>query len=509
MVAFGPKILRGVFVQAFFLSFLLVLSSISFGAIQVESLELWVKQNPKASLEQFLDWITLTDPAQMEWFTLMRQSQSAQGASPHFPRAIVFGPEAKFIFTFNGHESQQGYQDIEMIFFKEKPKAQWEFRKLSFDSVSKQAQLSGPNPAACLFCHQNSPRPIWSEYDQWPGAYGQNDDAIPDFENDKYATPGFKSSSLEERKKEFYQFAEFVKTKNAHLRYAKLKFPEGSPVSPFSPTSRYFDYRFRPNLKLTMSLIELHSKIILERVKEHSEYPKEKYLLLASLLACKERVKDRGDGDGEEGKEKQLFIDLKKRFEEFAVDVPLWNRTGYVGYDSDKHHLLYLLGVEHTDFSLEKEPSRWAYFEGQLYSDETLMMELYRELKSNDSALPILEYYGAYGDRTQIPYGVPGEAKHIGEVCEFLLKQRLNLGPIVADGNAKIENPMVTCLACHSNNGRAPYIPFENRSMIKSDPKLIQKIWARVESKEADTKMPPTRSLSQKEKKAIREWLFQ
>jgi len=115
----------------------LFLSSFALSAIEVEQVEAWSITHPSAQVEDFLDWVKIKDPSQLSWFTLMRKTESSQGATPTDPRAIVFGPTAKFIFTFNGAPTSKGYQEIEMIFFREIPQARWEMRKLSFSPQDK------------------------------------------------------------------------------------------------------------------------------------------------------------------------------------------------------------------------------------------------------------------------------------------------------------------------------------------------------------------------------------
>lgn len=471
-----------------------------FAAIQVEEVNSWAESHPKAQVEDFLDWVKKTDPEQLSWFTLMKKSQSAQGASSLNPRVVVFGPESKFIFTFNGESSQAGFHEVEMIFFTEKPEARWELRKLSFEKAGK-TTFSEPNPKTCLACHQNPVRPIWAQYDIWEGAYGENDDSIPDFDHDKYAIVSFSDSILEKRKKEFQEFTTFRNHSETHSRYSKLQFPSGSPVSPYAPSGRYSDYRFRPNLKLTESLSKLHVKTLVAKLKNHPQFEKEKKFLLAMLLHCDER-EDQKDF-------KSLIQELEKAFSNSSKTVRDWNRRGYVGSDSRRNYLLYLLGLEHSDFSLEKNPEYWAYFEGSLYSDESLMMELYTEIKKTDSSLPPLAYMNGYAYEYTVPAGDPGEKIHLSEACELLLKSRVASGKIEASGPEKLPNSIETCLGCHSVGGSGPYIPFEDRESLSRNKKLMDEILIRIsEERDSTKKMPPTRSLSQKETEGIREWLL-
>ncbi|MBY0384495.1 hypothetical protein K2X05_04985, partial [bacterium] len=64
-------------------------------------------------------------------YVLMYRSRSLQDASYLMPRAIVFGRSAKFIMAFNGHEKQKGYNNLEIIQYREKTQ-RWEFREITF-----------------------------------------------------------------------------------------------------------------------------------------------------------------------------------------------------------------------------------------------------------------------------------------------------------------------------------------------------------------------------------------
>jgi hypothetical protein len=315
----------------FVLGFNVFFSSLSLGAIRVEQVEAWAQSHPTAQVEDFLSWVKSTDPEQMAWFTLMRKSESAQEATPLNPRAIVFGPESKFVFTFNGEAKEEGYQEVEMLFFRQEPKAQWELRKLSFNSQNKQVSFSGPNPNSCLACHQNPVRPIWSQYDRWKGAYGEIDDSIVQY-----------------REKESLQFKKFLKNKETHSRYSKLQFPEGSIVSPYSEEPKGGNYRLRPNVTLTDSLLKLHAKVLVARLKEHPEFETEKMFLTASLLGCEALL------TADDFEKKSLFKLLEKRFKKIYQGPISWGDKGSVGANSSKQAMLYLLGLEHSDFSLEK-----------------------------------------------------------------------------------------------------------------------------------------------------------
>jgi hypothetical protein len=471
------------------------------GAIRVEEVESWAFHHPQAKVEDFLNWVKIKDPSQMSWFTLMRQSESAQGASSLNPRAIVFGPESKFIFTFNGEAAQTGFQEVEMIFFREFPEAKWELRKLSFDSKNLKVQFSDANPPSCVSCHYNPVRPIWSQYDIWKGAYGENDDAILDFDHDKYAGTSLDDSAILVRKKEFSDYQKFLENSKTHPRYSTLQFPEGSPVTPFGTESRNFNYRFRPNLRLTESLIGLHAKTLLARLKSHPQYQKEAPFLLAMLMGCENYVQNE--------MAKKLLSTLEEQFQKVKAETVPWNRKGYEGEKSPNGHLMHLLGVENAEFSLEKIPTRWAYFGGALYSDENLMMELYSDLKSRVSTLPQVKYIDHYNTEHLLTGESGGDTQAVPEFCEVLISLRSKEGAFEAAIPKPLSEATLTCLGCHDRGGSAPFIPFGNHELMKKDSDWVQKIKERVLTEDQRKKMPPTRPLTQKEKFGILEWLSQ
>lgn len=136
----------------------------------------------------------------MYYHTLMYSSFSIQGSSFEQPRAIVYGPEAKFIFTFNGKNSQAGGNELESVEFDEAQK-KFLFREIIFksskfdisdigltaDEIDFQNEtllVSKANPQKCLQCHGQNASPIWQAYFNWPGAFGSNDDQLGmSFEN--------------------------------------------------------------------------------------------------------------------------------------------------------------------------------------------------------------------------------------------------------------------------------------------------------------------------------------
>lgn len=132
-------------------------------------------KNAPKTIEQTLDRIGEEAPRIYENFVLMYRSKSLQESSFMHPRAIVYNTDASFLMTFNGHSSQRGFKQLEMIQFKP-VENKWELRELREENGK--LTLSDPNPRQCLHCHQSAqrveadPRPNWEPYSRWPGAYG-------------------------------------------------------------------------------------------------------------------------------------------------------------------------------------------------------------------------------------------------------------------------------------------------------------------------------------------------
>lgn len=147
--------------------------------INYESFVEGIKASGAQSLEQALNLVPQEFYAN---YVLMYRSRSLQDANPRYPRAIVFGRSAKFIMAFNGHERQKGYNNLEIVQFREKT-FRWEFREITFEN-GLAPRFSEANPKKCLECHQSpsrtnvDPRPNWEPYNFWPGAYASVDDKI-------------------------------------------------------------------------------------------------------------------------------------------------------------------------------------------------------------------------------------------------------------------------------------------------------------------------------------------
>jgi hypothetical protein len=116
-------------------------------------------------------------------YTLAYKSESLQCASATSPRVVMYGDDAKTVLAFNGDPKQCGYNQLEVMQFNTKSK-QFEFHEISFPAPGKKDSVHfSQNSQKCAGCHADHEasaglRPNWSEYPNWPGFYGENDDDI-------------------------------------------------------------------------------------------------------------------------------------------------------------------------------------------------------------------------------------------------------------------------------------------------------------------------------------------
>jgi mono/diheme cytochrome c family protein len=106
-------------------------------------------------------------------YVLLFASRSLQSASYENPRAILYGDDAQFIVTFNGHPRQRGFDAVEVAQFQASTQS-FELREIRFSADSgAPIEYSAANPPQCLGCHGSPARTLWDSAPLWPGAYGE------------------------------------------------------------------------------------------------------------------------------------------------------------------------------------------------------------------------------------------------------------------------------------------------------------------------------------------------
>ena len=141
-------------------------------AFNFASLQSLLSHQDIGSVEEL---IAALPPAQRNHYALVFESRSLQGASPENPRAILFGPDARFIVTFNGSPAQRGFRVVETMEFDDESQ-EFRLRELLFPERAAgvdKVVVSEVNPRRCARCHGAPARPVWDTFPLWPGAYGE------------------------------------------------------------------------------------------------------------------------------------------------------------------------------------------------------------------------------------------------------------------------------------------------------------------------------------------------
>lgn len=184
---------------------------------------------PPQTIEETLDRIGEQAPRIYENFVLMYRSKSLQTSSFMHPRAIIYNTDASFLMTFNGHESQRGFERLEMIQFKFIER-KWELRELA--QVDGKLRLSDPNPRACIHCHQSphrvvdDPRPNWEPYSRWAGAYGSEGAHFNAYMGNEIYRKEDDTHIADATRERLMLSAFLTWVQPGHPRYGRLKIPE-------------------------------------------------------------------------------------------------------------------------------------------------------------------------------------------------------------------------------------------------------------------------------------------
>ncbi len=318
-----------------------------------------IEGNPKkdvtaaTTIEAVLEWLPKNYRAHHTYVYERPFSKrlDIQEASFLNPRAIVFGKDGKLILTFNGDSKHQGYNLIELARWRDDTNT-LELREIRFSPDGKsKAQISPPNPARCIGCHEKHSRHIWNPYNFWPGIYGSIDDAIIDGT---------------EEKKEFVAFRAAAKS---HPRYRTLieSLPTASEFSPYyledidahpyyrrkkpSPERRIDNM---PNLRLNEILIRLNARRVYATLKSSPLFSRYKYLVAALMpMDC-----DTWGGWLSEKKSKEWVETVAKIETDYSLKFPEKRKEADFSTSYDvKARLLELLDAPFdTDWTLLFRP---------------------------------------------------------------------------------------------------------------------------------------------------------
>ena len=97
-------------------------------------------------------------------------------ASPQTPRVILFNEDSSLILAFSRPpttQNEKAKDTLEVINFNS-VSDRFEMRDILLGAkVAAEGFSSVPvNPSVCLSCHGRNPRPLFQDYNAWPGMYG-------------------------------------------------------------------------------------------------------------------------------------------------------------------------------------------------------------------------------------------------------------------------------------------------------------------------------------------------
>ncbi len=377
-----------------------------------------VQVNEALQKAQTLEELIPQLPAEMRSnFTFVYKSRSPHGGlgdesksavDKLHPRIILFSADGKETLAFTGNPDKPGFGIVERIRFVD-GESRFEFSRYVLpEAVAKEAgaaelakENGKPNPAACLRCHGEDPRPISDSYPLWPGFYGSVRDTFP---KDSPEGPWYRKF--------------LKKQKNAGV-YRHLDWPKGTSVPPYLDPKQFDSnaaeegvttLKFLPNTRLGMAWTELNRKRIQRKLKASPAYAKLRYSLLSGFLGC--RYLPLGQEDLA-STEKKLAAENEDRLVRLGFR-PKGPGAGpldmaELGFNDNATQVAYLadaLGIGMDDWSLAFEKDSLSFFDGILsgihedkdfYLKEDFMLEMLRDLAADDPDLrPYFKTYRAY-----------------------------------------------------------------------------------------------------------------
>ena len=373
-----------------------------------------LQRNPQtgAPVDSISELVPLLPRELRENFTFVYDSRSPfrSGISPEYPRVILFTNDARLVLTFIGDERQPGYDLLETMSF-DYESAKFELHAYMLPAAERRAWRPSPQEAQCSRCHGADARPIFDSYPLWPGYYGSVQDTFP---HDRIG------------QKEARSFAAFQANAAKTGVYKDLIYPSGSPVSPYLDPRLFKDntvtldpnlFAYLPNARLGMALTELNRQRIYRKLASGDGFAANEKRILSKLLECRpaeapdraslraiaealqaenaDRLKRLGLLPGEPYKARDDMLELQFVRELAQIDA-----------------VAKLAGVDRSDWSMAKEKSSLAFFDGILsgisnghsyYLKEDLIFEILEHLRDRE---PAFRKYFAWSNVFE-DYGYP------------------------------------------------------------------------------------------------------
>jgi len=261
------------------------------------SLQALIRTRDVGTIEELLAALPET---QRRDYALMFDSRSLQAASFENPRVILYGPDARFVLTFNGAATQRGFRVVETLEFVAAT-GEFRLRELEFPERPGGAaavRVSEVNPERCTRCHGGPPRPLWDSFPLWPGAYGE-----------RYG------ASLSDRERA--GLARYLAQQPAHPRYSYLldvaRFADPRTFRPGAGGQYAATVREPPNAELSADLGNLQLQTIAARLIRQPAFATYQFALLG--------VADGGCAPLSDFYPEGLWRAEREAFERFARDT--------------------------------------------------------------------------------------------------------------------------------------------------------------------------------------------
>jgi hypothetical protein len=338
--------------------------------------------NPALSVEAALDRIARAEA--MPHFTFLHSPESPrQAGNKRAPRTIVF--DSEMAMTFGGaHSGAVGEDDLELMEFRPKT-GRILLRFIRFPNAKNKLTapyVSEVNPTQCTSCHTSDPMPFWSEYPNWPAAYGANDDQIVEDSAESKDLQSLRNAiRVGKYRPNLLRIAQ-NRGERADLRNSKLWFDPAEAYAPYSLRYKSERYDLRPNLFLGKLLIQHQAHRVARRIQASAMYRKYRSILVAKLAQC------------------EWDVDLSPLYEsvnaELAKDLHV-KSAAEQGFIVELPKLLKVLGISLDEFSMsfkDKGSSKFRdNFDGRGYLSGYVVSHLYLGLTNEFPELK--KYYGA------------------------------------------------------------------------------------------------------------------
>lgn len=199
------------------------------GSLSFAQLKRIIEQNNIRSVDDLVPHLG----EHRDYWTPIYESESLHKplTSPERPRYMLTGPDADFVITYVECPPGQragAYPDCEKVEIWEFNRAEnrFEFKEIVFPGKTARASdrpRIDENPTSCANCHGTPPRPIWENYNLWPGVYG----SLSRNEHDILA-PGSNEA------RNYQRFIDRIRSGNVPARAKGLHFRELPRTLPYA-----------------------------------------------------------------------------------------------------------------------------------------------------------------------------------------------------------------------------------------------------------------------------------